>query len=102
MRGVLFMALAGLLTVFVVASPKPASALPAAAALNYSHAQTDLVQVKKYYKRRYRYYRGPRYRPYRYRRPYYRPYRYYSRPYYRPYYRPYRYYRPGVNVWLSL
>ena len=103
MRGVLLTALAGLLVVFVVASPKPASALPAAAALNYSHASGDLIEVKKRYKykKRYRgrYYSGPRYRTNRYyRAPYYRPNRYY-RPYpyyYRPYYR-----RPGVSLWFG-
>jgi hypothetical protein len=99
MRGIAFMALAGLIAIFAVASPKPASALPAAAALNYSHASGDLIQVKKWYKKRYRYYRGPRYRYG------YRPYRnrYYGRPYgyYRPYYRPYYYRRPGVNIWLG-
>ena len=108
MRTVLFTALAGLLAVFVVASPKAASANPAAAALKLNQASSaDLVEVGRYYRRRY-------YRPYRYRyygRPYYRPYRYYGRPYYyrRPYYRPYRYYgrpyrywRPGVSVWIGL
>ncbi len=93
MRGVLLTALAGLLAVSAVASPKPASALPAAttAALNYSHTNADLVEVKKYYKRR------------NYGRPYYRPYRYYGRPYYRPYYRPYGYYRrPRVSVWVGI
>ena len=105
MRAVFLTALAGLLAVFVIASSKPASALPAAtsSALNYNHANADLVEVKRWYKRRY-------YRPYRYRyygrpyyRPYYRPYRYYGRPYYRPYYRPYRYYRrPGVSVWIGI
>ena len=98
MRGVLLTALAGLVAVFVVAGPKPASALPAAAALNYSHASGDLIEVKKYYKkRRYynrgRYYRGPHYRSYRYNRPYYRPYyRQDNRPYYR---------RPGVSLWVG-
>lgn len=90
MRGIVLMALAGLLAVFVVASPKPASALPAAAALNYSHTNADLVEVRKRYKKRYRY-----------RRPYYRPYGY--RPYgYRSYrYRPYGNYRrrPGISIW---
>jgi hypothetical protein len=108
MRGVLLTALAGLLAVFAVASPKPASALPAAttAALNYSQPNADLVEVKKWYKRRY--YGRPYYRPYRYYgrpyyRPYYRPYRYYGRPYYRPYYRPYGYYRrPRVSVWVGI
>lgn len=103
MRGVLLTALAGLVAAFVVAGPKPASALPAAAALNYSHASGDLIEVKKkYYKKRYRNYRRPYYRPYAYNRPYYRPYRYY-RPYpyyYRPYYRPY-YRRPGVSLWFG-
>lgn len=108
MRAVLVTTLAGLLAVFVITSPKPASALPAATttALNYSHAKADLVEVRRWYKRRYyrpyryRYYRRPYYRPY-YRR-YYRPYRYYGRPYYyRPYYRPY-WRRPGVSVWVGI
>lgn len=99
MRGVLLTALAGLLVVFIVASPKPASALAAGAALNYSHAKTDLVEVKRYYKRRY--YRRPYYRPYRYyRRPYYRRYGYRPYRYYRPYYRPY-WGRPGVSIWFG-
>ncbi len=112
MRTVRLTALSGLLAVFVVASPQPASANPAAAALKLNHASTaDLIQVGRYYNRR-RYYGRPYYRSYRYRRPYYgRPYRYYGRPYYyrRPYYRPYRYYgrpyryrRPGVSVWIGL
>jgi len=99
MRGVLVTALAAFLAVFVFAGSKPASALPATAALDYSHTNADLVEVKKYkYNKRYkynrgRYYRGPRYRPYAY--PY-RPYRY--RPY-RPYYAPYYRRRSGVSIW---
>jgi hypothetical protein len=100
MRGVLVTALTATLAIFVFAGAKPASALPAAAALNYSQTNGDLIQVKRWYKRRYRYprrYYGRRYyRPYRY---YYRPYGYY-RPY-RYYYRPYYYYRPGVSIWLG-
>ena len=106
MRAVVLTALAGLLAVVVVASPKPASALPAAAALNYSHTNADLIEVRRYKRR---YYRGRPYsRSYRYRRPYYgRPYygrRYYGRPYYgRRYYgRPYRYRRPGVRVYIGI
>lgn len=105
MRSVVYAALAGLVAVFAFAGPKPASALPAAAALNHAPAQasSDIVQVKK--KRRnyrgYRNYRRPYYRPYSYnRRPYYRPYRSY-RPYYRsyrPYYRPYYRRRPGISI----
>ncbi len=87
MRGVLLFALACLIAVFVAASPKPASALPAAAALDYSPTNGDLIEVKKTYKKRYknrnRYRnRGRYYRPYRY-----RSYRYGRRPYYRPRYR---------------
>ena len=105
MRAVFLTALVGVLAAFVVASPKPASALPAATtkALHHSHVNTDLVEVRKKYKRRYRPYR-------RYRRPYYRPYRFYGRPYYRPYryygrpyYRPSRYYRrPRVGVYIGI
>jgi len=106
MRAVFLTALVGFLAAFVVASPKPASALPAATtkALHHPQITTDLVEVKKRWKRRYyrpyRYYRRPYYRPYRYyRRPYYRPYRYYGRPYYRPY----RYYRrPRVSVYVGI
>jgi len=113
MRAVAYTALAGLVAIFAFAGPKPASALPAAAALNHSQPQaSDVVQVGKRYRRGYRYrrpyYRGNRYRrpyyrgygyrrPY-YRRPYYRPY-YNRRPYYRPYYRPYR--RPGISIWIG-
>ena len=101
MRGVVLTALAGLLAVFVVASPKPASALPAASAFNYSHTNADLIEVGKKWKKRY-YRGGYRYRPYGYyRRPYYRSYNYY-RPYYRPYYRNRPYYRrPGVSLWFG-
>ena len=104
MRAVVLTALAGLLAIVVVASPKPASALPAAAALNYSHANADLIEVRRYKRRGYRGYRGRPYsRSYRYRRPYYGR-RYYARPYYgRPYYgRPYRYRRPGVRVYIGI
>ena len=54
MRGVLLFALACLLAVFVAASPKPASALPAAATLDYNHTNADLIEVRKRYKKRYR------------------------------------------------
>lgn len=103
MRSVVFTTLAGLAAIFLVASPAPASATPAAAALNYSPATaSEVVPVRRWYRRRY------------YRRPYYR-YPYYRRPYYgRPYsYRPYRYYRPygyyrrpywrrGVSVYVGI
>ena len=113
MRAVVLTALIGLVAIFVVAGPKPASAVAAKADLNYSHASADLIKVKRYkrrYYRPYRYYRRPYYRPYHYyRRPYYRPYRYYGRPYYRPYryyygrpyYRPY-WRRPGVSVYVGI
>jgi len=100
MRGILTIALAGLLAVFVFAAPKPASALPAQAAIDHSQANSasDLVEVKKRYKykkkyKRGRYYRGPSYRGRYYgRNRYYgRPYGYYGRPYYRR--------RPGVTIW---
>jgi len=97
MRGMIITALGAFLALIVIAGPKPASALPAAAALDYSqpNASGDLVEVKKWYKKK-KYYRGRNYRPYRYNRgPYYRPYRY--RPY-RPYYSPYRR-RGGVSIW---
>jgi len=104
MRSVLFTTLAGLVAVFFVASPKPASATPAAAALNYSPATaSEVIPVRRWYRRRYyrrpyRYYRRPYYRPYGYyRRPYYRPYRYYGRPYRYRYYR-----RPRVNVYVGI
>ncbi|MEM7399490.1 MAG: hypothetical protein AAGF48_00205 [Pseudomonadota bacterium] len=104
MRSVLYTTLAGLLAIFVVASPKPASAMPAATLLKYSPpTATEIVPVRRWYRRRY--YRGrPYYRPYRYyRRPYYRPYRYYGRPYrYRyPYYGR-RYWRPRVGVYVGI
>ena len=106
MRSVVFATLAGLIALFVVASPKPASALPATAAVNHSQADaSDVIEVRRWYKRRYyrpyryRYYGRPYYRPYGYyRRPYYRPYRYYGRPYYRPYY----YRRPRVSVYVGI
>jgi hypothetical protein len=103
MRAVFVGALVALAGAFVFAGPKPASALPATAAINYSNTQANgaLVEVR-HWKRRY--YRRP-YRVYRYARPYhyYRPYRYsYYRPYYWPYYRPYHYYRrPSVGVWIG-
>lgn len=88
MRGVFATALAALLAVFFFSAPKPASALPAQAAINHSQANSnsDLVEVRKrykknkYYKKRYnrgRYY-GPRYRG-RYYGPRYRAGRYYGR-----------------------
>jgi len=94
MRGFLVTALAACLAIFVLAGAKPASALPAKAALNYSHTNADLVEVKRYkYKNRYK--RG---RYYGYNRG-----RYYGRGYYRPYgyrYRPYGYRRRGgVTIW---
>jgi len=102
MRSVLFTTLAGLIALFVVASPKPASALAGTTALNHSQANpSGLVEVRRYRRRYYRrpYYRRYYSRPYRYRRPNYRPYRYYGRPYYRPYY--YRR-RPGVSVYIGI
>jgi len=97
MRGFLLTVLAASLVTAVLAAPKPASALPAAAALNYNqpNAAGDVVEVKKWYKKRYHY--RPHYRSYRYRPYYYRSYRYY-RPY--PYYRPY-WRRPGVSIWFG-
>jgi len=102
MRGFLVTALAACLAIFVLAGAKPASALPAKAALNYSHTNADLVEVKRYkYKNRYkrgRYYGYNRGRYYGYNRG-----RYYGRGYYRPYgyrYRPYGYRRRGgVTIW---
>lgn len=116
MRAVVLTAFVGLVAALVIASPRPASALAAKAALNYSHANADLVEVRRHrrrYYRPYRYHRRPYYRPHRYHygRRYYRPYRYYRRPYYRPYryhygrryYRPYRYRRrPGVSVYVGI
>ena len=88
MRSVLFTTLAVLVAIFFVASPKPASATPAAAALNYSPATaSEVVPVRRWYRRRY------------YRRPYYGR-RYYRRPYYgrRYYYRR----RRGVSVYIGI
>jgi hypothetical protein len=112
MREVITTAIVALLAVFVFAAPKTASALPAQAAIDYSqNSQTtsDLVEVKKRYKKRYkrgRYYRGPRYRGRSYGRGYYgRGYygrRYYGRGYYRRGYygRGYGYRRRGgVSIW---
>ena len=108
MRSVLFTTLVGLVAIFFVASPKPASATPAAAALNYSPASaSEIVPVRRWY--RSRYYRRPYYSRRYYRRPYYGR-RYYRRPYYgrRYYRRPYygrRYYygrRRGVNVYIGI
>ena len=96
MRGVITTALVALFAVFVFAAPKTASALPAQAAIEYSNANqatSDLVEVRKRYKKKYRkrysrgrYYRAPRYRG-----------RYYGRGYYgRRYYgRSYGYRRRG-------
>lgn len=97
MRGVLTTALAALLAIFVFAAPKPASALPAQAAIDYSQANSasDLVEVKKRYKKRYkkgRYYRGPRYRG-----RYYGRNRYYGRGYYGRGYYGRR--RGAVTIW---
>ena len=93
MRSVLFTTLAVLVAIFFVASPKPASATPAAAALNYSPATaSEVVPVRRWYRRRY------------YRRPYYGR-RYYRRPYYgRPYYGRRYYYRRrrGVSVYIGI
>lgn len=92
---------------FAFAAPQPASANPAAAAINYSKPSAGVVEEvgRRYYKKRYRYgYRPYRYRNYGYyRRPYYRPYSYAYRPYYRPYYGwGYPYYRrPGVSLWFG-
>ena len=101
MREVITTAIVALLAVFVFAAPKTASALPAQAAIDYSqNSQTtsDLVEVKKRYKNRYkrgRYYRGPRYRG-GYRGGY-RGRGYYGRGYYG---RGYGYRRPGgVTIW---
>ena len=98
MRGAIITAFAATLAIFVFAGAKPASALPAAAALNYSQPNGDLVQVRRYRYYRRPYYRNRYYRPYRYYQPYryYRPYYYQPRPYY---YRPY--YRPGVSIWFG-
>ena len=92
MRSVLFTTLAVLVAIFFVASPKPASATPAAAALNYSPASaSEIVPVRRWYRRRY------------YRRPYYGR-RYYRRPYYgrRYYRRPYYGRRRGVSVYIGI
>ncbi len=103
MRGFLITALAACLAVFVFAAPKPASALPAQAAVDYSHTNGDLVEVKKKYKykknyKHGRYYRGPHYGGRYYGRGYgYRGYGY--RPYYGYGYRPYYRRRPGVTIW---
>jgi hypothetical protein len=121
MRGVITTVIVALLAVFVFAAPKPASALPAQAAIdlnNASQANSDLVEVKKRYKnkkynkkyknryKRGRYYRGPRYGGRYYGRGYYGR-RYYGRGYYgrryygRGYYgRRYGYGRRGaVTIW---
>ena len=110
MRGVITTAIVALLAVFVFAAPKTASALPAQSAIDpsqNSQATSDLVEVKKRYKRynkryrRGRYYRGPRYRGRYYRGPRYRG-GYYGRGYYgRRYYgRGYGYRRRGgVTIW---
>jgi hypothetical protein len=98
MRSVLFTTLAVLVAIFFVASPKPASATPAAAALNYSPATaSEVVPVRRWYRRRY--YRRPYYGRRYYRRPYYGR-RYYRRPYYgrRYYYRR----RRGVSVYIGI
>jgi len=98
MRSVLFTTLAVLVAIFFVASPKPASATPAAAALNYSPATaSEVVPVRRWYRRRY--YRRPYYGRRYYRRPYYDR-RYYRRPYYgrRHYYRR----RRGVSVYIGI
>ena len=107
MRGFLVSAFVASLAVLIFAAPKPASALPAKAALNYSDADAGVVQEIQRYKRgrynrgrynRGRYNRG-RYRGRYYNRGrYYRPYRYYYGP---RYYRPYRYYRPGISIWFG-
>jgi hypothetical protein len=96
MRGLLVSAFAAGLAALILAAPKPASALPAAAALSYGHAGTGMVQEARYWKRG-RYYRH--YRPYRYYRPryHYRPYRWYYGPYAYPYY----WWRPGVSIWFG-
>lgn len=98
MRGVFIAALVALAGTFVFVGSKPATAMPAKAAINYSHTNADLVEVKRWYKKRWR---RRYYRPYYYRRPYYRPYRYRPYRYYRPYYRPYYWRRPGVSIWLG-
>lgn len=101
MREVITTAIVALLAVFVFAAPKTASALPAQAAIEYNNANlaaSDLVEVRKRYKKKYknryrrgRYYRGPRYRGGYYGRGYYGR-RYYGRGYgYRR--------RGGVSIW---
>ena len=98
MRGFLVSAFVASLAVLIFAAPKPASALPAKAALNYSDADAGVVQEIQRYKRgrynRGRYNRG-RYNRGRYYRGRYRG-RYYNRG---RYYRPYRYRRPGIRIW---
>lgn len=103
MRSILYAGFLGLIALFVVSAPKPASAVPAAAALNHAAGTaSEVIPVRRWYKRRY-YYRRPYYRPYGYyNRPYYRPYPYYGRPYYRPYARPYYWRRPGVGVYVGI
>jgi hypothetical protein len=110
MRRFLLPALAaGVVAAFAFAAPQPASANPAAAAINYDKSNAGVVEQvgRRYYRKRYRYGYSPyRYRNYGYyRRPYYRPYYGgYYRPYYRPYYGGYGYpywRRPGVSLWFG-
>jgi hypothetical protein len=103
----------GIAAGFAMAAPQPASANPAAAAINYDKSNAGVVEQvgRRYYKKRYRYgYRPYRYRNYGYYRPYYGGgyYRPYYGGYYRPYYRPYYggwgypyYRRPGVSLWFG-
>lgn len=104
MRGVITTALVALFAVFVFAAPKTASALPAKAAIDYSkatQATSDLVEVKKRYKKNKKYknrykrgrYYGPRYRGGRHYGPRYRSGRYYGRGNY------YGRRRGGVSIW---
>ena len=104
MRGFLVSAFVASLAVLIFAAPKPASALPAKAALNYSDADAGVVQeIKKYKRGRYnrgRYYKRGRYNRGRYNRGRYNRGRYRGRYYNRGrYHRPYRYRRPGVRIW---
>lgn len=111
MRAILLPVLAvGVAAGFAFAAPQPASANPAAAAINLDRSsQAGVVEEvgRRYYKKRYRYgYRPYRYRNYGYYRPYYGPRYGYYRPYYRPYYGyggyGYPYWRrPGVSLWFG-
>ena len=89
------------LALLIVATPRPAAALPGVLPIANTQNVGEVKEVGYRYRGRYGY--RPGYRRYGYYRPYYRP--YYGYGYRRPYYgygygyRPY--WRPGISLWFG-